>query len=75
MLDLYRRAPRSSQAVLLVGVAFLVGGCASRLARLPVRAFDAVVPRTGRMYAVLINGGGRPSSNYQSHLRHVKTVV
>lgn len=32
-------------------------------------------PSRGADYAVLINGGGRPRINFQSHLTHVKGVV
>lgn len=30
---------------------------------------------TGRFKAVLINGGGKPAINFQSHLTHVRTLV
>lgn len=32
-------------------------------------------PRQGAMHAVLLNGGGRPSINFQSHLTHVRGFV
>ncbi len=31
--------------------------------------------RQGDLYAVLINGGGRPRINFQSHLTHIKGVI
>ena len=60
---------------LWLGILLLASGCSSRIVRAPINAFDAVVPRTGKTYAVLINGGGRPEINYQSHLQHVKRMV
>src|SRR5260221_5071136 len=33
------------------------------------------VTRLGRFKAVLINGGGQPAVNFQSHLTHVRTLV
>lgn len=31
--------------------------------------------RDGRVHALLLNGGGRPALNYQSHLQHVRRLV
>ncbi len=56
-------------------MAVLAGGCTSGVARLPLKAVDAVIPREGRTYALLLNGGGRPAINYRSHLQHVKGVL
>src|SRR5215470_19278086 len=33
------------------------------------------VTRLGHFKAVLINGGGKPAINFQSHLTHVRTLV
>ena len=33
------------------------------------------VTTLGRFKAILINGGGRPATNFQSHLTHVRTLV
>jgi len=33
------------------------------------------VARAGRFKAVLINGGGQPAVNFQSHLTHIRTLV
>jgi len=58
-----------------VGVLLLVAGCSSPAARAPIKAIDAIIPRTGHTYAVLLNGGGRAEINYQSHLQHVKGMA
>lgn len=39
-----------------------------------VRADPSNPPR-GKTYALLLNGGGRPSINFQSHLTHIKDLV
>ena len=64
-----------SRVVHWLGILLLASGCSSRVVRAPIKALDAVVPRSGNTYAVLINGGGRPEINYQSHLQHVKRMV
>ena len=33
------------------------------------------VTRLGQFKAVLVNGGGKPAINFQSHLTHVQTMV
>lgn len=63
------------QTMRWVGILLLAAGCSSRVVRAPIRAMDAVIPRTGGLHAVLVNGGGRPEINYQSHLQHVKGMV
>jgi thiol-disulfide isomerase/thioredoxin len=75
MLNAHAPFPRRRRVWRWISVLLLVAGCSSRAARVPIRAIDAVIPRTGRTYAVLLNGGGRPQINYQSHLQHVKGMV
>ena len=58
-----------------LGILLLAVGCSSRAVRTPIRAIDAVIPHTPRTHAVLVNGGGRPDINYQSHLQHVRGMV
>ena len=65
---------RVARALLVVLVG-LCAGCGSRAARFPLHVIDAVIPREGRTHAILVNGGGRPETNYQSHLQHVKGVL
>lgn len=65
---------RVARALLVVLVG-LCAGCGTRAARFPLHVVDAVIPREGRTYAILVNGGGRPETNYQSHLQHVKGVL
>ncbi len=74
MLTLFARTTHSHSVVLLVG-ALLLAGCASPVARYPIKAVDAVIPRTGHVHALLLNGGGKPEINYQSHLQHVKGML
>ena len=40
-----------------------------------VAAADASAEPSGRVHAVLINGGERPESNYLSHLHHLEDMV
>ncbi len=67
-------------AALLALAAALLPGCRARTAALPA-PLDPVVaiapaPRpAGRTVALVINGGGRKQSNYQSHLHHVKELI
>ena len=75
MLNAFVRITRRPRVVRWVGVALLAAGCSSRAVRAPIRAIDAIVPHTGRTHVVLLNGGGRPETNYQSHLQHVKGMV
>jgi thiol-disulfide isomerase/thioredoxin len=48
----------------------LTGGDATK-ARVP----DALATEEGVTHALLINGGSRPESNYQSHLHHLQEMV
>jgi thiol-disulfide isomerase/thioredoxin len=68
-----RSGARGLASCLLL-LATLATGCPSS-SRAPGRWIDAVLPRRGHTYALLINGGGRPETNYQSHLQHVKDLV
>ena len=63
--------PRSKllrAATLLATAALFAGGCA----RLPWRR--SAEPRE-HIHALLLNGGGRPEVNYQSHLQNVRSLV
>jgi hypothetical protein len=66
------RLPALSIALCL-GVVIL--GCEGR----PFRAEEALPPRAeggpSETYAVLINGGGSRTQNYQSHLLHVRELI
>jgi thiol-disulfide isomerase/thioredoxin len=75
MVNVVTRTARRRQVARWAGVLLLVAGCSSRVVRVPIRAIDAVLPHTPRTHAVLLNGGGRPEINYQSHLQHVKGMV
>src|SRR5512135_1219578 len=68
-------AARSRLAMRWSGILLLAAGCSSHAVRTPIRAIDAIIPHTPRTHAVLINGGGRPDINYQSHLQHVQGMV
>ena len=50
----------------------LVAGCAHTATRSAANPGTADLAHT---HALLLNGGGRPDVNYQSHLQHVKSVV
>jgi thiol-disulfide isomerase/thioredoxin len=63
------------QTMRWAGILLLAAGCSPRAVRVSTTAADAVTPQTGGLHAVLINGGGRPETNYQSHLEHVKGMV
>jgi hypothetical protein len=41
----------------------------------PVASSSQPAPTTTRLHALLINGGGRPAQNYQSHLLHVRELL
>jgi hypothetical protein len=62
------------------GAALLVALCSFVLAAAACKGTDRSAPSSGieseqpRLEVVLINGGGRPASNYQSHLLHVKQL-
>jgi len=62
------------------GAALLVALCSSLLALATCKGTEQPAPssRLGsqqpRLEVVLINGGGRPASNYQSHLLHVEQL-
>ena len=75
MMNRSTRTARSRCLVRWAALLLLAAGCSSRAVRTPLRAIDAVIPHTGRTHAVLINGGGRPEINYQSHLQHVQGMV
>src|SRR5262245_49760825 len=52
----------------------LAGGLSSGLAGRDIGARDNAA-RTPRLTALLLNGGGTPSINYQSHLVHLRMLV
>ncbi len=65
--------PRSAHWARLVLVAYVAS---LAFAACSVRAPQvAPSPETGRLHALLINGGGRPNINYQSHLLHVRQLL
>jgi len=59
-------------ALCTLALALLAAGCAHTTARSAANHDTVDVART---HALLLNGGGRPDINYQSHLQHVKSVV
>jgi thiol-disulfide isomerase/thioredoxin len=67
------RRPRAVRVCALLLSIF--GGC--RLAPVAPAAHPAPPPitRSGDFKAVLINGGGKPAINFQSHLTHVRALV
>jgi thiol-disulfide isomerase/thioredoxin len=75
MLNARVYAAHGRHAMRWIGIVLLAAGCSSRPMRTPIRAIDAVIPHTPHTYAVLVNGGGRPEVNYQSHLQHVQGMV
>jgi len=62
------------------GGALLVALCSFALALAACKGTEQTAPPNGpqsqqpRLEVVLINGGGRPASNYQSHLLHVEQL-
>ena len=66
---------RRRGAAVLVVAAVALAACRST----PLPPVDPPAPqpvtRLGQFRAVLINGGGGPASNFQSHLTHVRTLV
>jgi thiol-disulfide isomerase/thioredoxin len=75
MMHRCTRRARRRWLVGWAGVLLLAAGCSSRAVRAPLRAIEGVIPHTGHTHAVLINGGGRPEINYQSHLQHVQRML
>src|SRR5689334_10167872 len=53
----------------LLSIALLAGAGCRPAPRTTVGASD-----TQRVHALLLNGGGRPASNYASHLRHMEAM-
>lgn len=56
-----------------VALALLVGGCRPRPAR-EAPALATPPPDVSRLHVLLLNGGGQPAQNYQSHLLHVQQL-
>jgi thiol-disulfide isomerase/thioredoxin len=65
-----RRALIRLGAVML---ATAVAGC--QPARRGLEGVGLLRPPEPRFYALLLNGGGKPETNYQSHLTHVRDIV
>ena len=63
---LRRRRLEAAAATLVL---LTVAGCSPRT------VLQAAWLRPARTHAVLLNGGGRAATNYQSHLQHVRTLV
>jgi hypothetical protein len=66
----------------LLGLCLVIGGCRpgeEQAARDPdVAAGQAnsdTVTNGGRVWALLVNGGGSPEKNYQSHMLHVRELI
>jgi thiol-disulfide isomerase/thioredoxin len=65
------RSSRSLHFVLGAAVALLIVACAAR----PPRAPAPPPVAKQHLYAVLVNGGGRPDINYLSHLEHIRGML
>lgn len=61
---------RAYAAGLLVAVALAATGCARTAVPAP-----APPPATDRVHLLVLNGGGRPEINFQSHLLHVRQLL
>ena len=50
-------------------------GCRAAAPELPSGALPVTVWDPSRLHVLVINGGGRPPQNFQSHLLHVRQLV
>lgn len=62
-------APMRHLAVLALALSLTFAGCSSHDPSVKAAA------EPSRLHALLINGGGTPRSNYQSHLLHVRQIL
>jgi thiol-disulfide isomerase/thioredoxin len=63
--------PRHHPSVLALALLVLLSGAGCRT-RAPTGSTPPI--DTERIHALLVNGGGRPQSNYASHLRHLEEM-
>jgi hypothetical protein len=70
--------PTRASAAALALLCLIVGACEDRSSVGPkTQPREATAPRSrdSRTWALLINGGGRPKINYQSHLLHIRQLA
>ncbi len=66
---------RTRRALAVALVVALATGCRAQPPELPPSPATAVPWQPSRFHALVINGGGRPPQNFQSHLLHVRQLV
>src|SRR5262245_38882938 len=67
---------RAARAAALLFVSMLAGACrAAPPEARPAAAGHVLAWEPARMHVLVINGGGRPPQNFQSHLLHVRQLV